>query len=74
VLVDSKGEPLVFDVALAKLVDADPDKDTLIKSKLRAGAGSHTNPNAAPGAKPGGSAPLTGRAKIAAGLAKAGLK
>jgi hypothetical protein len=74
VLVDSKGEPLGFDAALSKLVDGDPDKDTLIKSKLRAGAGSSTNPAAAPGARPGVSAPLTGRAKIAAGLKKAGIK
>jgi hypothetical protein len=74
VLVDSKGEPLSFDAALSKLVDGDPDKDTLIKSKLRAGAGSSTNPAAAPSAKPGVNAPLTGRAKIAAGLASAGLK
>jgi hypothetical protein len=74
VLVDAKGEPLGFEAALSKLVDGDPDKDTLIKSKLRAGAGSNTNPAAAPGAKPGVKAPLTGRAKIAAGLASAGLK
>jgi hypothetical protein len=73
-LVDSKGEPLGFDAALSKLVDGDPDKDTLVKSKLRSGAGSNTNPAAAPGAKPGVSAPLTGRAKIAAGLKSAGLK
>lgn len=74
VLVDSKGEPLAFEAALAKLVDADPDKDTLLKSKLKTGAGSHTNTSVAPGRQPGANVPVTGRAKIAAGLAKAGLK
>jgi hypothetical protein len=41
-LVDSKGEPLSFDEALSKLVDADPDRDSLLKSTLRPGAGSST--------------------------------
>jgi hypothetical protein len=74
VLVDAKGEPLGFDAALAKLVDADPDKDTLIKSKLKVGANSSTNPASVPGANPNRQAVGTGRSKIAAGLAKSGLK
>jgi len=74
VLVDAKGEPLGFDAALAKLVDADPDKDTLIKSKLKIGAGSSTNPASTPNAKPNANTVGTGRSKIAAGLAKSGLK
>jgi hypothetical protein len=41
-LVDASGDPLGFDAALAKIVDADPDKDTLKKSKLAPGAGSGT--------------------------------
>lgn len=73
VLVDAKGEPLGFDAALAKLVDADPDKDSLMKSKLKAGAGSNTNPAAVPGAKPTKVVDRSARAKISAGLAKAGL-
>ncbi|MEZ2310755.1 DUF6651 domain-containing protein [Paraburkholderia sp. RCC_158] len=74
VLVDAKGEPLAFDAALAKLVDIDPDKDSLLKSKLKAGAGSNTNPAAAVGASPNRQVVGHGRAKIAAGLAKAGVK
>jgi hypothetical protein len=74
VLVDSKGEPLTFEVAIAKLVELDPDKESMLKSKLRMGAGSHTNPAVVPGAKPGAGSVGTGRAKIAAGLAKSGLK
>jgi hypothetical protein len=39
-LVDAAGEALPFEDALRKLVEADPDKDQLFKSKVRAGAGS----------------------------------
>jgi hypothetical protein len=74
VLVDSKGEPLAFEAAIEKLVELDPDKDTLRKSKLKAGAGSITNAASVPGAKPNSATVGTGRSKIAAGLAKAGLK
>ncbi|MDP9155288.1 MAG: hypothetical protein M3O74_13670 [Pseudomonadota bacterium] len=74
VLVDAKGDPLGFDAALTKLVEADPDKDSLLKSKLKTGAGSSTNPSVTPNAKPGAGTQLSGRAKIAAGLAKSGLK
>jgi hypothetical protein len=41
-LVDASGEPLGFDAALAKIVDSDPDKDSLKKSKLATGAASGT--------------------------------
>lgn len=74
VLVDAKGDPLGFDAALAKLVDSDPDKDSLMKSKLKAGAGSNTNPAAAVGASPNKAVVGKGRSKIAAGLAKSGIK
>lgn len=39
-LVDSQGEPLGFEDAIKRLVDADPDRDSLIRSKAKAGAGS----------------------------------
>ena len=39
-LVDQTGEPIGFDAALKKIVDADPDKNHLIKSKVRPGANS----------------------------------
>jgi hypothetical protein len=41
-IVDGSGEPVSFEVALKKLIDADPDKERLIKSKLVTGAGSRT--------------------------------
>lgn len=39
-LVDSTGKPLNFDAALKALVEADPDKDFLLRSKVKPGAGS----------------------------------
>lgn len=41
-LVNSAGEPLGFEDAVRKLVDADPDRDRIIRSKLKEGAGSKT--------------------------------
>jgi hypothetical protein len=41
-LVDSKGEPLGFEEAFKKIIDADPDKETILKSKTAPGAGSGT--------------------------------
>lgn len=63
-LVDGSGNPLSFDAALRKLVDADPDRDSLIRSKAKPGAGS---------AKPEAGAPektvSPGVGRISAGLA-----
>ncbi|MDY7537606.1 hypothetical protein QN372_00440 [Undibacterium sp. RTI2.1] len=39
-LIDQSGEPVGFDAALRKIIDADPDKDHLLKSKIRSGADS----------------------------------
>lgn len=47
-LVDGKGDPLSFEAALKKLVDSDPDRDTLIRSKAKPGAGSRTETDAPP--------------------------
>lgn len=41
-LVNAAGNPLSFDEALRKIVDADPDKDQLYRSKVKPGAGSTT--------------------------------
>lgn len=46
-LVDAKGDPLGFDAALKKIVDADPDRDQLLKSKMKPGAGSTTSSKSA---------------------------
>lgn len=42
VLVDAKGDPLGFEAAMQKIIDADPDRDSLLKSKVKSGAGSST--------------------------------
>ncbi|MBE0438046.1 MAG: hypothetical protein IBX56_19885 [Methylomicrobium sp.] len=39
-LIDASGEPLRFDTAMRKLIEMDPDKDRLIKSKVKPGANS----------------------------------
>jgi hypothetical protein len=69
-LVDGKGEPLAFEDAMKKIIEADPEKDHLLKSKSKPGAGSGTLP-ASSGARKGdeGKTELKGSAKIAAGLA-----
>jgi hypothetical protein len=43
-VMNSAGKPLPFDEAIAKVVNADPDKDTLIRSKITPGASSKTIP------------------------------
>lgn len=47
ILVDAKGDPLSFEAAIKKIVEADPDKDQLLKSKIKPGAGSKTTSKAA---------------------------
>lgn len=39
-LVDGKGDPLGFEDAIKKIVEADPDRDNLIRSSMKKGAGS----------------------------------
>lgn len=39
-LVDASGNPLSFDEALKRIVDADPERDTVLKAKINPGAGS----------------------------------
>lgn len=41
-LVSSTSEPLGFETALLKIIEADPDKDHLLRSKMKSGAGSST--------------------------------
>jgi hypothetical protein len=65
VLMDAKGDALSFEAALAKLVDADPDRDSMKKSKVKPGAGSKTDTKGKPAER---MVELTGRERIAAGL------
>lgn len=63
-LVDGNGKPLNFELALQKIVDSDPDKDTIRKAKQRAGSDSSS-------ANRDGSAPksdVKGLSRIEAGL------
>jgi hypothetical protein len=66
-LVNARGEPLAFDEAMKRIVEADPDKDHLLRSKSRSGSGAgnqqHNNND---GNKP---IEVTGTARIAAILA-----
>lgn len=39
-LVDGSGNPVAFDAALRKIIEADPEKDQLLKSKVKPGASS----------------------------------
>lgn len=68
-LVDGEGNPLSFEDALKKIVDADPAKDELLKSKLVPGAGSNKRPQQNNtnnrGVPPSN---LSGRERIAAAL------
>lgn len=66
-LVNSAGDALSFEQAMEKIVDADPDRNELRRSKVKPGAGSST----VKGAKKADSdqrAQLSGIEKIAAGL------
>lgn len=64
-LVDQYGEPVSFDDALRKIVEADPEKDHLFKSKVKTGAGSESKTTKTPPAKELPGDPVS---KIAAGL------
>ena len=65
-LVDASGSPLPFELAIAKMVDADPDRDHLVKSKVKPGADSKTD-NGKITTKP---VQLKGADRIAAALNK----
>lgn len=66
-LIDGTGDPLAFEEALQKIVQADPDYTSLAKSKIKVGANSGTKgSDKAPEIK----ADVRGVSRIAAGLAK----
>ena len=52
-LIDGDGKPLNFEMALQKIVEADPDKDTILRATQVSGSGSDTN-NRTTGAAPTG--------------------
>jgi hypothetical protein len=63
-LVNSKGEALSFDEALNRIVEADPDKKGILKSKAKAGAASSTSIDKSKADQ----AKLTGKAHIVAAV------
>ncbi|CAO3459755.1 hypothetical protein [Azospirillum argentinense] len=63
-LVDASGEPLGFETAIRRIVEGDPEKDKVLKSKLGQGAKSGTSGDKAP---PPATA-VVGKARIAAAL------
>ena len=70
-LVDAKGDPLHFEDALKKIVDSDPDRDQILKSKMKAGAGSKTTGKEPPAQK---FEQPRGVSRISQALDKGGLK
>lgn len=63
-LVNANGDPLSFDEALGRIVDADPDKKGVLKSRAKPGAGSSTDIDKSKTEKP----VLTGKAAIVAAV------
>lgn len=66
-LVNASGDPLPFEEALKRLVDADPDRDTLLKVKLKPGSNSSTT-TPEKTSKKEGVGEVYGVSRIAAGL------
>lgn len=72
VLVNAQGDPLDFESAIKKIVDLDSDRDSLLRSKAKPGAGSHTtNKQTTP---PGELEKPIGVNRITDALAKGALK
>lgn len=71
-LVNAQGEALGFEDALRALIEKDPDRDQLIRTKAKSGAGSSTTNKGAgkavQAAEAAAANKLTGAEKIAAGL------
>lgn len=53
-MVDASGNPLVFDEAFKRIIEADPDKETLLKAKINPGSASSTTQTKTPEKKVSG--------------------
>jgi hypothetical protein len=51
-MVDASGNPLVFDEAFKRIIEADPDKETMLKAKVTPGSNSNTHQVKTPEKKP----------------------
>lgn len=67
-IVGADGNPLSFDLAMKKIVEMDPEKDTLLKSKVLPGA--HSKTQQVKQVQSEVEEGLTGAARIAAALAR----
>ncbi|SER26158.1 hypothetical protein SAMN05216548_11414 [Faunimonas pinastri] len=65
-LVDGSGKPFSFEAAIKKLVEADPDRNSLVRSTLKNGAGSSTQNDRVPP----NTGDVFGKGRIAAALTK----
>lgn len=65
-LVDAQGNHLPFEAALKKLVEADPDRDSILKAKIQPGSGANGGP--AHKAPPANKGQGSGLDKIKAGV------
>jgi hypothetical protein len=72
-LVDASGDPLPFDAAIKKLVEASPERDRLVRSGVKPGAGSRTTTTRTT-TDTGKGNELRGVARIQAGIAAGNLK
>lgn len=70
-LIDGDGNPLAFDKAIEKLVELDPDRDNLLRSKIKSGSGSENDPAARGKDR---KEDLRGRERILAAIKSGGLK
>ncbi len=67
-MVNGSGEPLSFDEGLKRLIEADPDRDTLVKVKLKQGGHSSTTTSDKSGTEKKATTELYGVSRIAASL------
>lgn len=65
-LVDASGTPLGFEAAIKKIVEADPDQDSILRSKLGAGAGSGSGNDVRSGDRGGKQPEVKGASRIEA--------
>ena len=67
-MVTSSGDPLSFDEAMRRIIEADPDRERLLRSKAKAGTGSVPSPGKTPPKSDAG--PGAGIERIKAALNK----
>jgi hypothetical protein len=67
-LVNSAGDPLAFNEALERIIEADPDKKTMLKSKMKPGSSSNSAQPTDQQQKAKAEDGLFGRSRIAASL------